>query len=34
MAIEYEHQSPELVKEVAECVVFVEKTVKSFPGRS
>jgi sugar phosphate isomerase/epimerase len=29
MAIEYEHDSPELMKEVAECTAFVEKTAKT-----
>jgi len=26
MSIEYEHESPQLVDDVAECVAFVEKT--------
>lgn len=30
MTIEYEHDSPKLMEEVAECVAFVEKTAKSF----
>jgi hypothetical protein len=29
MPIEYEHDSPELMEEVAQCIAFVEKTVKS-----
>jgi sugar phosphate isomerase/epimerase len=29
MAIEYEHDSPQLMEEVAECVAFVEKTAQS-----
>jgi len=28
MAVEYEHDSPKLVEEVAECLAFVEKTAK------
>ncbi len=30
MTIEYEHESPELMSDVAKCVAFVEKTVASF----
>ena len=30
LTIEYEHDSPELMDDVAECVAFVEKTVASF----
>ena len=30
MMIEYEHDSPELVDDVAKCVAFVEKTAKTF----
>ena len=30
MSVEYEHDSPKLMEEVAACVAFVEKTVKSF----
>lgn len=29
MAIEYEHDSPQLMEEVGQCVAFVEKTVKT-----
>jgi sugar phosphate isomerase/epimerase len=32
MAIEYEHDSPQLMEEVAECIEFVEKTAKSLAG--
>ncbi len=32
MAIEYEHESPKLVEEVAECLTFVEKTCKKLAG--
>lgn len=31
-AIEYEHDSPELMKDVAQCVAFVEKTSKKLAG--
>jgi sugar phosphate isomerase/epimerase len=29
LVVEYEHESPKLVEEVAECIAFVEKTAKS-----
>jgi sugar phosphate isomerase/epimerase len=32
MTIEYEHESPELMQDVAKCVAFVEKTVKAMGG--
>ena len=32
MSIEYEHQSPELVDEVAQCLAFVEKTASHLAG--
>lgn len=32
MAIEYEHDSPKLMKEVGECLAFVEKTCKQLVG--
>jgi sugar phosphate isomerase/epimerase len=32
MAIEYEHDSPQLMDEVAQCVAFVDKTAKSLAG--
>lgn len=32
MAVEYEHDSPELMKDVAQCVAFVEKTAKKLAG--
>ena len=32
MAIEYEHISPELTQDVAQCVAFVEKTAKELAG--
>jgi hypothetical protein len=36
MTVEYEHQSPQLVPEVAQCVSFVENfatSVKQLPAR-
>ena len=33
LSIEYEHDSPELSKEVAQCIAFVEKTVAAFSGK-
>jgi hypothetical protein len=32
LAIEYEHDSPELVADVARCVAFVEKTAQKLSG--
>jgi sugar phosphate isomerase/epimerase len=32
MTIEYEHDSPELLSDVAKCVAFVEKTAKALSG--
>ncbi len=32
LMIEYEHDSPELMKDVAQCVAFVEKTAKEIAG--
>jgi sugar phosphate isomerase/epimerase len=32
MSIEYEHQSPQLMDEVAECIAFVEKTAATLKG--
>ncbi len=32
MAIEYEHDSPQLMEEVGQCVAFVEKTAKQLAG--
>jgi sugar phosphate isomerase/epimerase len=32
MGIEYEHDSPQLMEEVAQCIAFVEKTAKSIAG--
>jgi sugar phosphate isomerase/epimerase len=32
MAIEYEHDSPQLLDDVAQCVAFVEKTAKTLGG--
>ena len=32
MTIEYEHDSPQLMQDVAECVAFVEKTAKALAG--
>ena len=32
MPIEYEHDSPKLIDELAECLAFVEKTAKSLAG--
>jgi sugar phosphate isomerase/epimerase len=29
LSVEYEHESPRLVEEVAECLAFVEKFAKS-----
>ena len=33
MSIEYEHQSPKLMEDVAECIAFVEKTAKAIQAR-
>ena len=30
MSIEYEHESPQLMKDVAQCVAFVEQTVAAW----
>ena len=32
MSIEYEHDSPKLMDDVAECLAFVEKTAKAIGG--
>ena len=32
LSVEYEHDSPQLMDEVAECIAFVEKTAKSIGG--
>ncbi len=32
MSVEYEHESPKLMDEVAECIAFVEKTARSLAG--
>ena len=29
LSLEYEHQSPKLMQDLAECVAFVEKTAKA-----